>query len=56
MDEPYVEWLRAQVDQAVGDVRRAESVAPAAIVAALVSGVPLLLILVVTLMKFVSLS
>ncbi len=52
MDDPEFVCLRAQVDQAVGDVRRAESVTQAAALGLLVSGVPLLIILVVTAVRW----
>ena len=46
-DDADTAWLREQVDGALGEVRRAESVTPAATVAALVAGVPLLLMVIV---------
>jgi hypothetical protein len=51
-DDPEFAWLRAQVEQALGDVRRTESVTPAAALGLVVSGVPLLIIFVLTAVRW----
>jgi hypothetical protein len=46
-EDPEIAELREQVDQAFADVRRAESVSPAAIVGLVAASLPILIFLVV---------
>lgn len=45
-EPPDIAWLRHQVDQANADVRRAESIGPAATVGMLAASLPLLMLLI----------
>jgi hypothetical protein len=53
-DEPDTGHLWQQVDQAFADVRRSESTGPAATLAILVSGLPMLLLAIATLLRLLS--
>lgn len=50
-DDAELRWLRDQVDGAVGEVRRTESVGPAATVAILTTCVPALIIFLVAVVR-----